>query len=684
MVSLDGSLFDKRVSFQKIGALPKRQDFFIAAAIFAVFLTIYLLTLYPEFGGRLNFGDSAKFQYLGLTWYPPHPTGYPLYMLINKAISCIPLQVPQAIKINALSAVFGALTSALVFLLSLAVSGGRLPSVFSSTMFSLSSMVWMSSTEAEITSLNSLFVTTSILLMVYWSFSFCVSHNSLELSSGAGQPHPSIQHSKTGLRVFLYAGLAVYIMGFSHHATMITMLPGFLFIIWVYEKRDMASTSLILWCFLWGLAVLSLYGVYFIKIPRMLDAPPDAMEPVVLYWDAWIINNFLGTYFRSSQYMFAFTLKDLLFERIPLFLRITQREFGWFMIFVGLTGIIGFTQKYVHAGLFLILCAAGQIFWALNYNISDIDTYFIPAFFVICVFCSYAIQTFAGLSRRAPRRYRKPIKATMFLFFFCVVLIHSSDSYKTLVKNTRSGLARAQYIRDLARIIPRHSAIERGSNYYFAEGLQYIRYVEQDRKFPDFIVIHSCHIPYAKWPVYSFEHSTYPDHNKFFEYEEISTPLAHWLSQWGPSHVVVISIKDEGTIALDDETISALRRFGLQVDLKDKYRWSYIGVAQLGKGSKEILEPRKIQLMVKSGSVIEGTSIIARKMLKVTSAGFETGNISEIYVGSVNLSYNRRGMNIVILDESDFSLVDRVSADTYAETKVKKLFRVKLKSAQYQ
>jgi len=46
--------------------------------LFILFSWLYSMTIYPEIGGRVMYVDSVEWQYIFLTNYPPHPTGYPL------------------------------------------------------------------------------------------------------------------------------------------------------------------------------------------------------------------------------------------------------------------------------------------------------------------------------------------------------------------------------------------------------------------------------------------------------------------------------------------------------------------------------------------------------------------------------------------------------------------------------
>ena len=83
-------------------------------AVVAAIALIYVLTRYPDVGGRINMGDSAKFQFLARTLGIGHSPGNPLYLMASALWVRTPLPLADATKVTLLSSVFGLLTVALV------------------------------------------------------------------------------------------------------------------------------------------------------------------------------------------------------------------------------------------------------------------------------------------------------------------------------------------------------------------------------------------------------------------------------------------------------------------------------------------------------------------------------------------------------------------------------------------
>ena len=86
-------------------------DVLLALVSFVSALAIYTRTLTP---GLLH-GDSGEFQTLAYLLGHTHPTGYPIYLLLAKLLTFLPLG-DVAYRVNLFSAFMGALTVAGIYL----------------------------------------------------------------------------------------------------------------------------------------------------------------------------------------------------------------------------------------------------------------------------------------------------------------------------------------------------------------------------------------------------------------------------------------------------------------------------------------------------------------------------------------------------------------------------------------
>jgi hypothetical protein len=93
------------------------------------------------------------------------------------------------------------------------------------------------------------------------------------------------------------------------------------------------------------------------------------------------------------------------------------------------------------------------------------------------------------------------------------------------------------------------------------------------------------------------------------------------------------------------------------------YRGSYISVIA---NKKLILEKinntDSVQINISANSKIKGIKIV--KPISIISAGCLVGNFSSIKIDNKELSKNRRGLNIVVLDNK-FNVLETVNFDTF-------------------
>src|SRR5262245_37911583 len=90
----------------------KRFDSAFASLLFIASLVLYVRTLAPS----LLFDDSAEFQTIAYTLGIGHPTGYPIYVLLAKLFTFLPVG-DIAYRVNLFSAFCAALTVGVVFLM---------------------------------------------------------------------------------------------------------------------------------------------------------------------------------------------------------------------------------------------------------------------------------------------------------------------------------------------------------------------------------------------------------------------------------------------------------------------------------------------------------------------------------------------------------------------------------------
>lgn len=134
---------------------PTRVDWITGIATAVATLVVYILTLAPT----VTEGDSGALITVMHTMGIAHPPGYPLYVLLGKLFTWLPVG-SIAWRVNLASAVFGAAAAFMVFLTVLRLTRDRWAGLLSAGLFAFSPLVWRYSVVTEVFSLNNLLVAT--------------------------------------------------------------------------------------------------------------------------------------------------------------------------------------------------------------------------------------------------------------------------------------------------------------------------------------------------------------------------------------------------------------------------------------------------------------------------------------------------------------------------------------------
>ncbi len=149
---------------KKEASLPlSRTDFLSATLIGIATLALYVRTLAPS----LLWGDPAEFQTLSYTLGMSHPSGYMTQVVIGKLFTYIPVG-NIAYRANLMSAFFGALAVAQVYLIVRLLGGRRIAAVSASMMLAFAPLFWWCALVAESYAPASGMITTVWLCVLLW------------------------------------------------------------------------------------------------------------------------------------------------------------------------------------------------------------------------------------------------------------------------------------------------------------------------------------------------------------------------------------------------------------------------------------------------------------------------------------------------------------------------------------
>ena len=358
-----------------------RLDAALAAVCFFAGLGLYIHTLAP---GVLA-GDSVEFETLASTLGMTHPPGYPVYLLIAKLFTFLPVG-DIAYRVNLLSAVFAALALALLYLNGRLLAGWRLPALAAVYGLGINGLFWLHAVIAELYTGAAALVAAEVLLLLLWR--------------------------QKGWAGYLFAAGLLGGLSLGIHSTVALMAPAAIVYLLLTTRRRKDWLNAI------GGAVLgvALYVAGFMLLDA-INAPSSyyasVVRPSLSVWGltaADINNPFKRMLFQLEARQF----RSLMFNQ-PLATTFANAEqyfsAPWIFLFLPALGLIVLFARRWREGVLLTLAWGAMLIFIFNYAIFDIVVFYIPTF----VFWSLAAacglgslcEGVAWLVRRVPLNWVK-------------------------------------------------------------------------------------------------------------------------------------------------------------------------------------------------------------------------------------------------------------------------------------
>lgn len=336
----------------------------ISLAVSVVSFGVYLTTICPT----VSFTDSGELATVAATLGIAHPTGYPLFTLLGRIVSVIPVGSTVIFRLNMFSAVLTALSVGIMFLLMREVvslvqntrrlqrsdgateSGTAVPVAAAALVFGLGTTVWSQSTAIEVYALHLLLITLFLLLLL---------RGVADLRT----------HGEDFSR-WLLLGAFVLGLSFANHMTTILLIPGAVYVVAVTTRSSRKFFRIVAGVLPFWLLGLSTY--LYLPIRSAVNPPLDWGHPaefVRLVWHvtgkqyrSWIFSSF-----ASAERQFSYYVAHL------------PSEFQWVVLPVIALGLILLAWRNRRIFWFVLILWATCLAYAVNYDIVDIDSYFLLA-----------------------------------------------------------------------------------------------------------------------------------------------------------------------------------------------------------------------------------------------------------------------------------------------------------------
>ncbi|NIM99204.1 MAG: DUF2723 domain-containing protein [candidate division Zixibacteria bacterium] len=382
----------------------KRRAAFACAALLFFDLFVFLLTQAPT----AQFIDSGELAVVCKTLGIAHPTGYPLYTLLGRLFCLLPVR-DVIFRVSLMSLLLTCTANIILFFILVAVGqsfskrkdGRPVVGIWSAfvacLIFSFTPTLWSQATSNEVYSLNVLFYSLIILLVLRWQ-------RSRRESGGDRIPY---------LLAFVYA------LSFGNHMSTILLLPGITFIVVSGLGKGslrLRKAAVIPVLYLLGVSVYLFLPIRSSQNPIMDWGNPESWTALVRHVTGW----------QYQVWMFAGSAQEL-FTNFKNFIELFFHQFPFYLLPFSILGIWRLFARDRNILVFLLFLFFANILYGVNYGIPDIDPYFLGSFLVNAIFIGIGLHFVFQLTRNS--KMGKRLASVIILLFMLLPLIQLKKNY---------------------------------------------------------------------------------------------------------------------------------------------------------------------------------------------------------------------------------------------------------------
>lgn len=337
----------------------------LAVALFAIYAAGAARTIYVGDSGEL----VTAVHVLGV----PHPTGYPLYLLLGKLWTLLVPVGSIAFRMSLFSAAGAALAAGALFLLGRRLALGALPALTAALCFALAPSFWGEANVQRVYALNALCLSAALLCAVAWI------------------------EQRTARRFALTVFVAA--LGATNHTYMGVFLAGFGIVALLVDARAvLRPRTLALAAAAAGLGLL----------PYAYLPIAAAFAPPLVWGDPQTLDGFLDILLRRDFWYRAWVESpaDVL-TVLADWVRSLGRELGWLGVPLAVVGAVAAARRQPAVLLLLALATFGNVgVMALHGSREDLfvwHRYYIPSYLCAALLAGFGAQALTGRAHPALR-----------------------------------------------------------------------------------------------------------------------------------------------------------------------------------------------------------------------------------------------------------------------------------------
>ena len=282
-----------------------------------------------------------------------HPTGYPLYLLVNKAFTLIPIgSVAYRANLLSVAAAAAAVGVAVLILVRLGVrpviaAGAGLALAFTGTL-------WQEATFSEMNGLHLLLVALLLHRALVWR----AERRPRDLLLGA-----------------LLAGLCV-----SNHGLAITVVPFVILFVLVDARRELAASP---WLLVRAAAGFALGLLPYLWLPlRASFGPPEVYAPF-LTWNGFF-GHVSGAQFRSDMHFLSLDSVNAAWVAMPKVVEHLVTTSNVVFVALGVVGLAVLIARDRWFGLLLAILGVVNVYFYANY-LGDLSHYLLVSWLILAI-----------------------------------------------------------------------------------------------------------------------------------------------------------------------------------------------------------------------------------------------------------------------------------------------------------
>ena len=335
-------------------------------------LIVYNFTLAPSVI-QIDSGELASVQkLLGIA----HPTGYPLFTMLGYFFLQLPIFSSDIFQANFLAAIYCSISVGLfskflfeIFLISkvnsLPETTIKLIIISSSIVLGLSTTFWFQSTSVEVYSLHLVLIISTLFLFV--------------------------KAFRNDDAKFWYLFAYFFGISLSNHMTSILIIPAAVYL--YFKKNSFNKNSFLFGARLALITAISAMIVY-------LYLPIRAMQEPILNWGNPIDFERFWRHFTGAQYqVWIFSSLEASKKQLSYFIQNLTNEFFYIIYLPIIFGIVSLFKISKTVLFFTLLLTFSTILYSINYDIVDIDSYFLLTYISFIVFFFFGIIRILAFSK---------------------------------------------------------------------------------------------------------------------------------------------------------------------------------------------------------------------------------------------------------------------------------------------